>query len=117
MDAKLPTEDDLLILSPDPFTGALNAIDAGKHKEQHENGEPHSLPGDAPHYDEQADPLANLPGKPVVPRGEGLKPKTLLESDPVKDDGHDTPHHEHTTPHIEEDLHHDEVESVDDAEV
>merc|ERR1712155_172072 len=60
MDAKLPTEDDLLILSPDPFTGALNKIDAGKHKEQHDNGESHSLPGDAPHYPEQEDPLANL---------------------------------------------------------
>ena len=52
MDAKLPTEDDLIILSPDPFTGALNKIDAGKHKAQHENGEHHSLPGDAPHYPE-----------------------------------------------------------------
>ena len=52
MDAKLPTEDDLLILSPDPFTGALNKIDAGKHKEQHETGVHHSMPGDAPHYEE-----------------------------------------------------------------
>ena len=118
MDAKLPTEDDLLILSPDPFTGALNAIDAGKHKEQHENGENHSLPGDAPHYPEQEDPLANLPGKPTVPKGEGLKPKTLLESDPVSDDGHDTPHHEHTTPHIEkEHLHHEDIEGVDEGAV
>jgi plasmid maintenance system antidote protein VapI len=119
MDAKLPTEDDLIILSPDPFTGALNKIDAGKHKAQHENGEHHSLPGDAPHYPEQADPLASLPGKPSVPKGEGLKPKTLLESDEPKDDGHDTVVHEHTTPHQEdpEDLARSDVESLDDGQV
>ena len=98
---------------------ALNKIDAGKHKQQHETGEHHSMPGDAPHYEEQKDPLAELPGKPSVPKNEGLKPKTLLESDEVADPGHDGQQHEHTTPHQEEpeELARSDVESVDDGQV
>lgn len=56
MDAKLPTEDDLQIISPDPFTGALNEADTATHKEQHENWEVHGH-GDAVPLQEMNDPL------------------------------------------------------------
>ena len=41
MDARLPAEDELQKISPDPFTGALNYIDQKKHEKQHEEGEHH----------------------------------------------------------------------------
>jgi hypothetical protein len=41
MDARLPEEDELQKISPDPFTGALNEADTAAHKAQHENWEEH----------------------------------------------------------------------------
>jgi hypothetical protein len=44
MDAKLPDEDELHEISPDPFTGALNEVDTAAHKAKHENYEKHPHP-------------------------------------------------------------------------
>jgi hypothetical protein len=41
MDAKLPDEDALDKISPDPFTGAYNDADAAAHEAQHDNWESH----------------------------------------------------------------------------
>ena len=41
MDARLPDEDELHKISPDPFTGALNKIDQKEHERQHEEGIKH----------------------------------------------------------------------------
>jgi hypothetical protein len=51
MGASLPSEDALHSISPDPFTGSLNAEDAAEHKRQHEAGEAHQH-GDYVHYEE-----------------------------------------------------------------
>lgn len=101
MDAKLPEEDELQIISPDPFTGALNAADAQTHKEQHESGEVHGH-GDVVILQEQGDPLANLPGKPGIPKNEGLKPHDLGESTDSDEEAHNQKTHEHTTPHLQD---------------
>ena len=111
MDAKLPEEDALHKISPDPFSGEMNDEDAAEHQRQHEDYEPHSH-GDHGVYAEQPDPLAKLPGKPTIPRGEGLKPHNIegLEEDDLEPD-HSGEQHEHTTPGI------NQVEEVDDTKV
>jgi hypothetical protein len=101
MDAKLPTEDELHQISPDPFTGALNYIDQKKHEQQHDEGVHHGH-GDYENYSEQDDPLEKLPGKPTIPKNQGLKPHDIIEGPKEEDNGHDTPTHEHTTPFLEE---------------
>ena len=68
MDAKLPDEHALDKISPDPFTGAYNDADAAAHEAQHDNWEAH-VHGDKPDYPAQPDPLANLAGKPSIPKG------------------------------------------------
>ena len=102
MDARLPAEDELQKISPDPFTGALNAEDTAAHKAQHENWEEHGH-GDVVPLTEQNDPLASLPGKPSIPKNQGLKVdhSDLDESD-SEDSGHNGPTHEHTTPHLQD---------------
>ena len=108
MDARLPEEDNLAKISPDPFTGELNDADAAEHQRQHENYEPHSH-GDHGDYPDQPDPLAELPGKPTIPRGEGLKPHDVSFEE-EEEDGHGT-QHEHETPGI------NDVESVNEEQV
>jgi hypothetical protein len=108
MDARLPEEDNLAKMSPDPFTGELNDEDAAEHQRQHENYEPHSH-GDHGDYPDQDDPLAALPGKPTIPRGEGLKPHDI-EFEEEEQEGHG-PQHEHETPGI------NDVESVNEEQV
>jgi hypothetical protein len=100
MDARLPDEDELQAISPDPFTGALNAEDTEAHKKQHENWEAHGH-GDVVPLTEQNDPLASLPGKPGIPKNQGLKPHDL-GAEESEESGHDVPTHEHTTPHLED---------------
>jgi hypothetical protein len=107
MNAVLPEEDNLAKISPDPFSGELNDVDAAAHQAEHENKIFHSH-GDHADYPDQADPLAALPGKPTVPRGQGLKPHDVsFEEESEKDDEQ----HEHETPGI-----HD-VESVNSDQV
>lgn len=115
MDASLPEEDNLHKMSPDPFSGELNDADAAAHQAQHENYEEHGH-GDDGHYAEQADPLATLPGKPTIPRGEGLKPHDI-EFEEEEVEGHGT-QHEHETPginHVEEASEEQIKEEVHDA--
>ena len=86
MNAVLPEEDNLAKISPDPFSGELNDSDAAAHQAEHENKIFHSH-GDHADYPDQADPLAALPGKPTVPRGQGLKPHDVsFEEESEKDD-------------------------------
>jgi len=109
MDARLPEEDKLAKISPDPFSGELNEEDAAAHQEQHENYEPH-MHGDHGEYPDLHDPLADLPGKMSIPRGEGLKPHDIEFSDEDEVEGHGT-QHEHETPGI------NDVESVNDEQI
>ena len=97
MDARLPSEDQLDQISPDPFTGELNEEDAAEHQRQHENWEPHSH-GDHGVYPDLNDPLANLPGKPTIPRGEGLQPHIENNEEKDVDEPVHGTQHEHTTP-------------------
>jgi hypothetical protein len=82
MGASLPEEDVLYKISPDPFTGALNAEDAAAHAAQHANYTPHSHGDgvvDEASYPAQPDPLApaNLAGKPKIPDDQGLDPDEI----------------------------------------
>jgi hypothetical protein len=101
MDARLPEEDELQRISPDPFTGALNQEDTAAHKDLHDKGIVHGH-GDVVPLDEQNDPLASLPGKPSIPKNQGLKPHDIGNEESSDDSGHNVPGHEHTTPHLED---------------
>lgn len=46
---------------------------------------------------DENDPLANLPGKPAIPQGEGLVVDSLSDDDNDDDDGKNTPAFERTT--------------------
>ena len=80
MGASLPEEDVLLRISPDPFTGALNAADAAAHAAQHANHELHSH-GDGI-VDEAAYPAQDDPFDPDVI---GQKPQAPDGELPISD--------------------------------